>query len=109
MFVVNIEKKTKKCSDESGRAVSSLNKFAAFGKSKLCLGKYKKKKGKRKKSYAQWSTRIGEKASIGFLNGRIHAYHTPVSKNKEFILINCVISQSIALYTRIYVKHRITF
>lgn len=122
MFVVNIEKKTKKCSDESGRAVSSLNKFAAFGKSKLFFspsfvlklvllvqGNRKKKKGKRKKSYAQWSTRIGEKASIGFLNGRIHAYHTPVSKNKEFILINCVISQSIALYTRIYVKHRITF
>ena len=71
MFVVNIEKKTKKCSDESGRAVSSLNKFAAFGKSKLFFSPSfvlklvllvqgnRKKKGKKKEiicpmEYENW-------------------------------------------------------
>ena len=52
---------------------------------------------------------MGEKASIGFLNGRIHAFPHSRKQEKEVILINCVLSQSIALYTRMYIKHRITF
>ena len=79
MFVVNIEKKTKKSSDESGRAVSSLNKFAAFGKSKLFLSPSfvlklvllvqgnRKKKGEKERNHMPNGVReLGKKPPSGF-------------------------------------------
>lgn len=75
--------------------MSSLHKFAEFGKSimslhpsfvlKLVLLVLRKKK-KREKERNHMPNGIREwekKASIGFLNGRIHALPHPVSKKRK--------------------------